>query len=80
MLSLSRAEEFARYILDNDSTIRKTAMYFHISKSTVHNDVSKKLKSENYLLYLEVKKVLTKNFNEKHIRGGYSTKLKYQKQ
>ena len=77
MLNLSRAEIFARYILDNNSTIRKTASYFDISKSTVHNDLSKKLKLENYQLYLKVKEVLIKNFNEKHIRGGNSTKLKY---
>ena len=79
MSNLSRAETFAQYILDHNSTIRKTAVYFNISKSTVHNDLSKKLRHENYKLYTQVKKVLTKNFNEKHIRGGESTKLKYSK-
>lgn len=79
MSCLSRAEEFAQYIIDNNSTIRKTAKYFNISKSTVHNDLSKKLKYENLELYTQVKKILVKNFNEKHIRGGNSTKLKYGK-
>ena len=79
MLNLSRAEKFAQYILDNNSTIRKTAKFFNISKSTVHNDVSNKLRTENHQLYLKVKEILIKNFNEKHIRGGNSTKLKYEK-
>ena len=79
MSCLSRAEQFAQYIIDNNSTIRKTAKYFDISKSTVHNDVSKKLKNENYRLYVKVKKILVKNFQEKHIRGGLSTQLKYKK-
>lgn len=77
---MSRAEIFAHYIVDNNSTIRKTAKYFDISKSTVHNDVSNKLKSYNLELYYLVKKILDKNFTEKHIRGGESTKNKYKKQ
>lgn len=79
MSNNSRAEKFARYIVDNNSTIRKTAKFFQISKSTVHNDLSKKLKYEDYNLYLEVKKILFKNFSEKHIRGGESTRKKYKK-
>ena len=73
----SRAEIFGQYILDNHCTIRETASVFSISKSTVHNDVSKKLKHENYELYLLVKKVLKHNFEVKHLRGGNATKLKY---
>ena len=79
MSIISRAEKFARYIVDNNSTIRKTAQYFKMSKSTVHNDLNKKLENKNYGLYLEVKKILLKNFNEKHIRGGESTRNKYKK-
>ena len=77
---MSRAEIFAHYIVDNNSTIRKTAKHFDISKSTVHNDVSNKLKIYNLELYYLAKKVLDKNFTEKHIRGGESTKNKYKKQ
>ena len=77
MSNMGRCEIFAHYILDNNTTIRKTANYFKISKSTVHNDVSNKLKEKNYELYLLVKRVLEKNFSEKHLRGGESTKRKY---
>ena len=79
MSNISRTEKFARYLVDNKSTIRKTAEYFHISKSTVHNDLSKKLEYENYKLYLQVRKLLFKNFSEKHLRGGESTRKKYKK-
>lgn len=77
MSNLSRAEEFATYIIENNSTIRKTAEIFKISKSTVHNDIGKKLAYQNYDMYVKVKKILIKNFNEKHIRGGFATKMKY---
>ena len=33
----------------------------------------------NYNLYKEVKVLLTENFSTKHIHGGESTKLKYEK-
>ena len=74
----SRAELFGEYIIENNSTIRKTAKYFDVSKSTVHNDLSKKLRIENYELYLKVNKILKNNFETKHIRGGIATKSKYQ--
>lgn len=31
-----RVIELAKYIIDNNSTVRATAKKFHISKSTVH--------------------------------------------
>lgn len=75
----SREELFAIFIINNNSTIRKCAENFKISKSTVHNDVSKKLKVTNKFLYHRVYKVLNKNFAERHLRGGESTRLKYVK-
>ncbi len=73
----SRPENFARYIIDNNATIRQTAKAFNYSKSLVHNDVSNKLKKINFDLYIEVKRILDKNFKERHIRGGEATRLKY---
>lgn len=75
----TRAEKFAVFIIENNATIRKCAEHFKLSKSTVHNDLSKKLRGVNKFLYFQVYKVLNKNFNEKHIRGGISTKNKYLK-
>lgn len=33
--------EIARYIIDNNTTVRQAAKYFGISKSTVHTVVTK---------------------------------------
>lgn len=69
----------SNYILENHTTIRATAKAFNTPKSTVHHDLSVKLKYINYSLYKSVKKLLEENFNIKHIHGGMSTKIKYQK-
>lgn len=74
-----RAVTLAKHILESGDTVRQTAFIFGISKSTVHYDVSYRLKKIDYNLYKNVNKILEKNFNEKHIRGGNSTKNKYLK-
>lgn len=72
-----RAIKLAKYIIKNKATVRQTAEVFGVSKSTVHYDVSKRLKKINNLLYKKVQVVLANNFNEKHIRGGEATKIKF---
>jgi len=66
-----------RYIAENGATVRQTAEVFKISKSTVHKDVTERLKRMNPPLYLAVKEVLDINRAERHIRGGLATKRKY---
>lgn len=66
------------YIVENNATVRATAMRFGISKSTVHKDVTQTLRNINKSLYLDVKSVLMKNKEERHLRGGEATKKKYQ--
>jgi len=75
----SREENFAIFIIENDTTIRECAKFFGLSKSTVHNDISKKLKGTNKFLYYQVYKVLDKNLKMRHIRGGEATRLMYKK-
>ena len=69
----------AYFILNNKSTIRATAKEFGIPKSTVHHNLSNKLKYINYSLYKQVKNLLNENFSVKHIHGGEATKIKYEK-
>lgn len=69
----------AQYILENQTTIRATAKVFNIPKSTVHHDLSHKLKYIDYNLYKKVKTLLEENFSIKHIHGGESTRIKYEK-
>ena len=75
----SRIITLANYILENQTTIRATAKEFNIPKSTVHHDLSTKLKHIDHTLYKQVKVLLEKNFKNKHINGGESTRIKYEK-
>ena len=72
-----RCELLGEYIVENNATVRETAKYFSVSKSTVHKDVTEKLFYENPQLHKLVKKVLSKNKSERHLRGGEATKQKY---
>lgn len=73
-----RAKILAIYIIETKSTVRQTAKKFNISKSTVHKDVAERLEKVNPYLASEAKKVLEQNKEERHIRGGLATKLKYE--
>ena len=66
-----------RYITENKTTVRAAANHFGISKSTVHKDVSERLRTEDPELYANVKDILEINKQERHIRGGLATKRKY---
>lgn len=72
-----RAVILGEYILDTGATVRATANEFNISKSTVHKDVTERLRKTNPALFSGVNKVLQKNKEERHIRGGEATKKKY---
>ncbi len=72
-----RAVELGKYIIDQKTTVRSTAQKFGVSKSTVHKDVSERLKYVNPQLYTQVKKILEINKSQRHIRGGMATRRKY---
>ena len=72
-----RCEMLADHILESGCTVRAAALYFGISKSTVHKDVTHTLKKVNKSLYTEVQALLLHNKEERHLRGGEATKLKY---
>ncbi|MBD5156798.1 MAG: sporulation transcriptional regulator SpoIIID [Butyrivibrio sp.] len=72
-----RAIRMAEYIVENKATVRQTAKEFGISKSTVHKDITERLKGVNPTLAQEARKVLDVNKSERHIRGGLATREKY---
>ncbi len=45
--------------------------------TTVHKDISERLKYLNAELAREIRKILEENKQERHIRGGLATKKKY---
>ena len=71
-----RACQLAVYIIETGATVRTAAKHFQVSKSTVHKDCQR-LEHINRTLYLEVRHVLDKNKQERHIRGGMATRAKY---
>jgi len=73
----SRCEILADYMIKTQSTVREAANKFNISKSTVHKDVTERLKYRNNALFESVRELLDKNKSERHLRGGEATKCKY---
>ena len=72
-----RACELAVYIIETGATVRAAAKHFRISKSTVHKDLQQRLPRHNPALYEQVRKILDRNKQERHIRGGMATRKKY---
>ena len=73
-----RVIKCAEYIVETGCTVRACSAHFSISKSTVHKDVSERLKYVDYGLYEKVREILDVNLSERHIRGGNATKEKYE--
>ena len=64
------------YILSTKGTIRGTAKFCGCSKSTVHQDLTTRLKDIDFDQYLQVQDLLEINKAEGYLRGGQSTKEK----
>ena len=67
----------AEYILTNKATVRETAKVFGVGKTTVHDDMTKKLQYIDEYYYEKVKEILFVNLSERHIRGGLATREKH---
>ena len=74
----ARAHRCGEYIVATQCTVRTCADALGTSKSTVHKDVTERLPCIDPLLADRVKAVLEINLSERHIRGGESTKRKFE--
>ncbi len=72
-----RAVRLGRYIADSKATVRSAAKKFGVSKSTVHTDITVRLRRVDPALFSQVREVLDINKEERHIRGGIATREKY---
>ena len=72
-----RASDLAVYMIETGATVRSAAQKFGISKSTVHKDLTQRLRQCNYPLYKQVRVILDRNKEQRHIRGGLATRQKY---
>ena len=72
-----RVREVGHYIYETKATVRQAAKIYGVSKSTIHKDVTERLRKIDPNLAQRVKKVLEFNKAERHIRGGEATRRKY---
>ena len=72
-----RACDLAVYVIETGATVRAAAQHFGISKSTVHKDLQERLPQHHADLYAQVRQILDRNKQERHIRGGLATRQKY---
>ncbi len=72
-----RVLEVANYIVESGATVRQAAKKFGISKSTVHKDMSERLRYIDPNVAGQEREVLQKNKDERHMRGGMATYMKY---
>ena len=73
-----RCVQLAEHMIKTKATVRSTAAAFGISKSTVHKDLTERLRLASPELYKQAKQILEENKRERHIRGGLATKHKYE--
>lgn len=73
-----RCVQLAEYMIKSKATVRSTAAAFGVSKSTVHKDLTERLRMASPELFRQVKEILEENKRERHIRGGLATKQKYE--
>ena len=66
-------------ILKTDKTIRQIAKISGVSKSTVHKDLHDTLENIDKDIFEKVNKVMENHIKIRHIRGGESTRKKYEK-
>lgn len=74
----NRVYEEAKYMIKTEKTIREIAKVYNVSKSTVHKDLQDRLKHIDLKLYKKVQKILKYHIQIRHIKGGQSTKIKYE--
>lgn len=67
----------ANFVVKNNATIRMASKVFGVSKSTMHIDLTRRLKEIDKMLYAKVKQVLEYNLSVRHLRGGESTRRNY---
>ncbi len=78
-LITKRVIDEANYMIETKKTIREISKVFNVSKSTVHKDLHERLLDINMELYNKIDSILKYHIDVRHIRGGQSTKKKYEK-
>ena len=72
-----RVMQAAEHILETGATVRACAGKFGVSKTTIHKDMRARLPELDAQLSIEVDRILKKNLQERHLRGGDATRRKF---
>ena len=72
-----RVMQAAEHILETGATVRACAAKFGVSKTTIHKDMRERLPRLDGTLFRDVDRILKKNLEERHLRGGAATRAKY---
>ena len=72
-----RVMQAAEHILETGATVRACAGKFGVSKTTIHKDMRSRLPELDAELSAEVDRILKKNLQERHLRGGDATRRKF---
>lgn len=68
----------ANEMIKTDQTIREISKKFKVSKSTVQKDLSQRLKYISKSLSKTINEIIKQHIEYRHIKGGITTKKKYQ--
>ena len=71
---IKRVIKVANYIISTKKTIRETAKYFNVSKSTIHKDLQERLSQIDINKYNDIKKIMEEHIEIRHLKGGESTR------
>ncbi len=74
-----RVLKAAEHIALTGATVRQTARMLGVSKSTLHKDITTRLKTLSPALHTEVLRVFAVNKAQRHIRGGEATRRRYER-
>ena len=72
-----RSVRLGKYIVRTGATVRQTAEYFGMSKSSVHKDMHERLRQIHPGLYAEVREILDYHHAVRHLRGGEATRERW---
>lgn len=73
-----RVEAVVDYIIDNKATLRQTAKFFGVSKSTIHKDICQRIELLGSVDKInQINSILAYNKAQRYIRGGLATQKKF---
>lgn len=74
-----RVIQVANFMIQNQATIREAATEFHVSATTISQDLRKRLPEINPELSNQIGRILRHNAEIRAYRGGESTRRKYKR-